>query len=372
MFKDAFDFNKPGASQIQSLLNDAYINALKDKFSEYKHSLLLSQPDLYERLVIREDLLSDIDAQYFFTIPEVSHVILNHDFLGKNQITDFFIAAIDAIKSTATQTYDIDNYSHLWIPDGSFYIKYDVRERVFRTFDTYHLLDKIPVDFFSPYCLKISNSDVNEKPENKIEPYDFGEIEIICRLLDETIEPIVDIENIISQLSTFLKAIVINKISNGGIATNLISGSDARYIGRTVISNVISANPLKLIEALIHESIHSTLYMGDVISPWLPTRDQTKQAGYDAVSPWTGNKISISSIQEAIFVWYGIYQLLKICHERDLYQASQVFDRLIFVMKGFKSLDLKRIAAANNFSVSEGLLYAVEQMQTEVLQEMNA
>ena len=372
MFKDAFDFNNPGSYQIQNLIKSNYLQALKNKFAEFKQALLNSEPDLYERLILKEDQVNAESLETLLSLPEISHGILNHQVLGKNQLTEFVISAMDAIASKNNNNYDISSYNQLWIPDGSFFIKYDVKEKEFKTFDAFHLLDVVPIDFFSPYCLKISNSDVNEKPENKIEPYGFDEIETICRLFEETVDSVIKINGLVNQLTTFLKAIVINKISNNGRATNLVSGSDARYIGRTVISNVISADPVKLMEAFVHESIHSALYMGDIIKPWLPTREQTKLAGYNAVSPWTGNKISISSIQEAIFVWYGIYQLWKICYEERIFDSNQVVDRLMFVTKGFRDLNINSIAALNNFSISEDLSEAIAQMRKDVLREMHA
>jgi hypothetical protein len=370
LFRSALSFDSADAANIQDLIHQQYVATLFKKYDVLKAYYLKHNPELYEDLILAEQKLEGNELAALLQIPEMSYLILKFLLIDKKIVVESLITAIDAFGSKRHNSFNIEKYKSLWMPDGSFFIKYNGQNSRFTNFDSYKLLDTIPVDFFSPYCLKITNQDVNEPAGHLIAPYDFGYIEEICELFEDTTLPVLPFTGITNQLTTYLKAIVINQITNDGVVTNLVSGSDARFIGRTVISNVQSAEPEKLIEAFIHESIHSTLYMGDIVDTWLPTREETHNAGYAAVSPWTGNKISISSIQEAIFVWYGIYKLWKISFDNQLYDRAKVEQRLIFVCNGFEKLNIRKIAAEHKFNLKDDFEDAVQKMKKEVLTEM--
>jgi len=370
LFKSAFSFDNSDAVQMQNLIHQQYEAALLKKYDDLKAYFLRSNSELYEALIIAEQKIDSNELSVLLQIPEMSYLIRKFHLVDNKVVFESLVTAMNAIESKRLNSFNIENYKSLWIPDGSFFIKYNSQIGQFTNFDSFKLLDIIPVDFFSPYCLKITNQDVNEPLSHTITPYDFADIEEICDLFENTVLPILPFPGITNQLTTYLKAIVINRITNQGVVTNLVSGSDARFIGRTVISNVLLAEPEKIIEAFIHESIHSTLYMGDAIDAWLPTREETHQAGYSAISPWTGNRISISSIQEAIFVWYGIYKLWKIAYENQLYSSPKVERRLKFVSNGFEKLDIVRLATDNKFILKDDFYDAVQKMKKNVVTEM--
>lgn len=391
-FQKSFDFTEPAAVTYQQRLLAAYKVLLFDKINEFQETLLLADPGQYEQFVTRTQALPVDELLEFAAIPEVSHRLLHaqsgHGHLpaeglseglcwgptlsgpARQQLASMLIEALDAEASKRAHHYDTSKYPHLWTADGAYYGKYQVQSQSYAEFEAYRLLDTVPVDFFSPHALRISNADVNEPLENTLAPYDFGEIEAICGQFDDAVAPLAGYQPIAHQVSSFLRAIVLNKISHAGRVTNFISGSDARYIGRTVLSNVQSVSPELLVEAFVHESIHASLYMADACSPWLPTREQTRRAGYRAVSPWTGNRISISSIQEAIFVWYGVYKLWLVALERGLYTEQRVTNRLAFVGRGFQALDLNQIATACEFRVSDELREVVEVMKQDVARQL--
>ncbi|WP_151088600.1 hypothetical protein [Hymenobacter baengnokdamensis] len=391
-FQKSFDFTEPASVTHQQRILAAYKVLLFDKIGAFQEALLLADSDQYERFITRAQALSVDELLEFGAIPEVSHRLLHlvpgnghpaasnlTEGLGggpalstpaRQQMAGMLTEALDAEASKRTHQYDTALYPQLWAADGSFYCRYQEQTQSYATLEAYRLLDTVPVDFFSPYALRISNADVNEPLENTIAAYDFGEIEALCYWFDAAVAPLADYLPIAHQVSSFLRAIVVNKISHAGRVTNFISGSDARYIGRTVLSNVQGVSPELLVEAFVHESIHATLYMADACSPWLPTREQTRLAGYRAVSPWTGNRISISSIQEAIFVWYGVYKLWLVALERGLYTEQRVMSRLAFVSRGFRALNLSQIATACEFRVSAELQDVVEVMKQDVARQL--
>lgn len=362
----AFDFTEPASVTYQQRIFAAYKVLLFDKISAVQQALLTENPDQYEALVTRMRAFSVDELLEFCAIPEVSHCLLHAAPGQAAPVARLLTEALDAERSRHTRTYDPARYSQLWTADGSFYLKYQPQAQAYAEFEAYRLLDQVPVDFFSPYALRISNTDVNEPAESRIAPYGFGEIEALCHSLDEAVAPVAAYPPIAQQIATFLRAIVLNHISNPGRVTHFISGSDARYIGRTVLSNAQGVAPELLVEAFVHESIHATLYMADACMPWLPTREQTRLAGYRAVSPWTQNHISISSIQEAIFVWYGVYKLWQVALEQGVYSEPRVASRLAFVGRGFRALSLPQIAAACEFTASPELLEVVEVMKQDV------
>lgn len=365
--KDAFDFHSNSCIAVQNQVNINYTNILSEKFQGLLHQLLLDNSEKYEEVIVSLNLLNEKELEYFLVTPEISHLILQSDRYNKATVINMLIKSIDAEISKKTRNFDINKYEELWTADGALFIKYIAQKKTYAEFENHRLFDLTPVDFFSPFNMKITNKELNEGDENVISLYDFGEIETICQSLDESIEPILNCNHISHQIRTFLKSIVINKITLNGKPTNLISGSDALYIGRTVMSNVYNSIPEKLIECLVHESIHSTLYMADICNPWLPTHEQTRIAGYNAISPWTGNKITISSIQEAIFVWYGIYKLWSYALENGLYDENRTLDRLTFVGQGFRRLDIAQIAASCNVKINEELNNTVNAMKQDII-----
>jgi hypothetical protein len=91
-------------------------------------------------------------------------------------------------------------------------------------------------------------------------------------------------------------------------SSKLSSSSFFRNARLSLISNshLECVDTELMADALIHEAIHSLLFMYEEIDmPFVNPTSELKDALI--VSPWTGNSISLPSYVHACVVWYGLY-----------------------------------------------------------------
>ncbi|RAJ27215.1 hypothetical protein [Pedobacter cryoconitis] len=365
--KDAFSFDSHRSPKIQDAILINYYELLQNKLDIFLNKLKNVDTSKHNILNQKYNSRTSDEKKIFLKLPEIAHRIISYNSSNLLNIAIFFLKAIDAEIARMTNSYEQDNYEHLWTAGGSFYIKYDHSKLNFSVFETFHILDNIPVDFLSPYNLKITNNDLNESPDSLINIYELNEIEGLCDKLEYAVNPIHDLSNIINQLRNFISVVVINRITINGNPTSFYSGSDALYPCRVIISNIAKAKPEAIIESLIHESIHSALYMTDLCNPWLPDSNKRKEFNYNVQSPWTGNKISLANIIEAVFVWYGVYKFWRMAEKENLYDPEIRKKRLIFLKNGFSSLNIKDIFHKYDFNNENSLVTVISLLRTDVL-----
>jgi hypothetical protein len=59
------------------------------------------------------------------------------------------------------------------------------------------------------------------------------------------------------------------------------------------------------VDALVHESVHSLLYMTECFEPFYSK--ETTPLAYRAVSPWSGRELNLHSYIHACFVWFALW-----------------------------------------------------------------
>jgi hypothetical protein len=84
------------------------------------------------------------------------------------------------------------------------------------------------------------------------------------------------------------------------------SFSACDYIGRITLVNPQLVNELIIAEALVHESIHSYLYMDEPRSLWGLDPGVRAEPGV-VTSPWSGRTLPVCAFLHACFVWYGLF-----------------------------------------------------------------
>jgi hypothetical protein len=84
------------------------------------------------------------------------------------------------------------------------------------------------------------------------------------------------------------------------------SGSTGLYVGRTVLGNphAPGVTAPEVAEALVHEAIHSALYMLEWEQPWVPVELYTNDQR--VLSPWSGRLLPVRPFLQACFVWFGL------------------------------------------------------------------
>lgn len=159
----------------------------------------------------------------------------------------------------------------------------------------------------------------------------FGEE--LALALDRVTEAV----NLLTKLSlanfalSFTKVLLLQKDSGGTFS----SGSAGQYIGLSVITNPHASNisHYDIAEAIVHEAIHSLLYMQERSEPWVPRNLYTPKPLVR--SPWSGNQLPIRPFLQACFVWYGVLNFWCKAVTDGAASLASVGDRLKRAATGF-------------------------------------
>lgn len=147
------------------------------------------------------------------------------------------------------------------------------------------------------------------------------------------------------------------------------SGSSGQFVGRTVIANahLDKITAIEVSEALVHEAIHSVLYMAEQQRPWV-----LKPALYAGpariASPWTGAPLPLRPCLQACFVWYGLacYWTALLGGDLPCDERSRAMDRLAVALSGFRRLDLIANIAPFVADLSAEVTSAIGDMQQRI------
>lgn len=94
----------------------------------------------------------------------------------------------------------------------------------------------------------------------------------------------------------------------------------------------------RLVSAILHEAIHSYLYMVEAEFPF--SADVNRLRGWTARSPWSGRELPIASFVHAVFVWFGLAQFWKAALGAEAFPDAAVeFEHAV---AGFAGPDFER------------------------------
>jgi hypothetical protein len=164
-------------------------------------------------------------------------------------------------------------------------------------------------------------------------------------------------------VSMFTKVLVLLKEEAAGFS----SGSETRYIGRSVLGNPHSSTigHLEIAEALVHEAIHALLYMQERRHPWVPAALYAPVPR--VVSPWSGRTLALRPFLQACFVWYGILQFWGRATTTGTLPPAQAGERIARAARGFLGSPLlQRLRGEDLEAVSPGVRRAITEMQIVV------
>lgn len=140
------------------------------------------------------------------------------------------------------------------------------------------------------------------------------------------------------------------------------SASFRGLAGLNLIINPQKVSLSLIIEAIVHESIHSLLYqLEPSFGDFFPDKTNSRNP---VVSPWTGSTITLDNIAQASFVWYGLLNFWSLSLEaaKEDKLASDVESNIQKISKGFKNLNVEIFEKDLNKDMFEAIRY----MQTNV------
>jgi HEXXH motif-containing protein len=147
------------------------------------------------------------------------------------------------------------------------------------------------------------------------------------------------------------------------------SGSTGQYIGRSFITNPQkpSVRPIDLAEALVHEGIHSLLYMQERRVAWVHKQDLYDPLHARVTSPWTGSVLGVRPFLQACFVWYGLLHFWASALHNNAFNSRQVQGRMGIAVRGFLAGPLDRLLGDCRADIDPVVLTAIGTMQDRIV-----
>lgn len=133
-------------------------------------------------------------------------------------------------------------------------------------------------------------------------PLKSQERDAVLRRLTASYQEIVASNSVLGDfVATFGKALVLRRTEG----SEFTSFSSPNYVGRITLINPHLVDEVLLAESLVHESIHSLLFMHDHGPVWGLNPTEGGAPG-NAYSPWTGRRLPVTTFLQACFVWFGL------------------------------------------------------------------
>lgn len=166
----------------------------------------------------------------------------------------------------------------------------------------------VPIDLDSPFALKISLLD-GEHANSKQSPGLYtGEIR------SKALEQVHTAQNYIRNIDAYVNYFTLKFTKVLILRCDLEkpnsfgSSSSGKYTGRTMLINPHRERVAGavLVDGIVHETIHSILYMLEKKRPWLIDINLYFDESLYIESPWTGTQLRLRPFLQACFVWYGL------------------------------------------------------------------
>jgi hypothetical protein len=327
-----------------------------------KSEILLAS-ELHERIAA----LTDEEFDRLLLAPETSWRLLfrGSDLRGNTQ---FLLDATEAELSARGSSPDCA--AELWTALGDVgFIRGETGSFIVRR--AIHLGGIVPVDMDSPFALKIPLVDDDdgvpiEASATSPEIFSDSERQHVHERLHSVYEGI-RLVNVKAAdvFDAFTKVLVIRRDLVQG---SFSSGSSGQYTGRSVLVNPQQefVTPGLLGDAMVHEAIHSVLYMLERIKPWVADDELYLGSSARVVSPWSGRRLRLRPFLQACFVWFGLLNfwsapLAGACFGEE--EMSWLKERAV---RGFENGRLVEMVAQWRERIDCDLLEAIDVIQRRV------
>jgi len=234
------------------------------------------------------------------------------------------------------------------------------------------LKDFSPIDVASPHALAIDLEGVDDKAEAPRRPLASSEVQTILDRLSETRDRMGDTnQELLDFVVTFTKVLVLQRDAE---APKMFStGSSAQYVGRSVFGNphLDTVDLALLAEGLVHEAIHSLLYMSERLEPWVTTPDLYGPEQRTR-SNWTGHALPLRSYLQAAFVWYGLAQFWCQALSAGAFPADRARARITQSVRGFLNGDVLAQIEPYRHGIVPAVLETIGGLEANILEAVDA
>jgi len=299
------------------------------------------------------------------TAPQVSYRLLWPSRHDPGPIVEFLGAGVEvelARERSVTEAGEAARPDAVWSVLGDGWLDGDGR------FVSGPALGGLPsMDAGSPHALAIDLEGVTDEVFEARARYDSREVgRVLAHLADvrEEMTPIAP--DVLEFVVAFTKVLVLQPDPEA--PTSFSTGSSAQYVGRSVFGNphLDSVDAALLAEGLVHEAIHSYMYMSERLEPWV-TDAGLYGPEHRTLSPWTGNPLPLRAYLQACFVWYGLLNFWARAIDTNAFGRDRSRDRLTQAARGFLVGDVLAPVEPFRAGISPELLDVIEQIEGEVV-----
>jgi hypothetical protein len=350
---------------ILQRIYDEYIRLLSDSLGETLGGIVKNDPAFGESLVAEVREASDSAFLRVLIAPETSYRLLWRKAHSLRETGVFLAQSFRA--EAAREGRPIVFKEETWTSLGDMGFLPDGKICRFPSID-----GLMPLDFGSPHALRLNLEGIEEMAAQPRSGFEREEIELVLSRLRQAQKGIASTAlSVLNFVIQFTKVLVLMK--DTAAPQKFASGSNGQCVGRSFLVNphALNIDEVDLADAIVHETIHSLLYMQERKKRWVYDPEL-----YDpisrAVSPWTGNSLALRPFLQACFVWYGLLQFWCLALPRSTFNPTRVRERMIMALKGFLGRPLLEQVAPYKTDISPDLLEAIEEMQAIVISAYNS
>lgn len=303
------------------IFNSEHIDYLMSNFSSMIKFMENDKLDKFNLLTNHMEMISIADKQKLITSPFVQALTFFDDISNQQRLYKL-ISYIMPMANNLEQKRETENF-HSPISE-----------------ETYAENTPISLDFRS--YVNVPHKEIEgELIDSVFTSQDIvshkDKIELALDFINENSPDRYDaIEEYISQIA------IRDSVKNKSYST----GSFGGYVGYFFITDVKNATLYDVVDAIIHESMHSIIYTWEY--------SQGKILNYsgeiiECISPWSNKTITADNKIQAIFVWSSLYFFWKSVYEKGNHKAKKYMER---AEKGFMNNDIEKFIESNDYEIS--------------------
>lgn len=337
-----------------------YIELLSDRLGDLLKETRYVDPALRKALDEALQDASDLAFSRVLSAPEISHRLIWKPSTVRERAR-FVLDALYAEQAREGKSlyFDAETWTALgdvgFFPDG-------------RVIHQPKLVWDMPLDFGSPYAraVDLGNGDTITPRDD----FTKTEIERVLALLNAACDGIGRTNSLILDFTVrFNKALVLQK--DPAEPYNFTSGSTGQFVGRSFLTNphLDTVNEIGIAEGIVHEAIHSLLYMQERKKDWVKVVDLYHPTQV-LISPWTGSRLALRPFMQACFVWYGLLHLWCDALLAGGFDDKRIRSRIQVCLGGFLKGPLIDRLTPWRDGISDELVESIEAMQENVTRTM--
>jgi len=221
------------------------------------------------------------------------------------------------------------------------------------------------IDYDSPYATTIDISGVRQRVDKPRPPLQGADRKVSLQRLEAALHGISQSgETVARFVRLFTKVLILQRDDSEGFS----SGSNGEFVGRSLIGNpqLQGKDEVDVAEAVVHEAIHSLLYMQELEEPWVASAEPHLPAA-SISSPWTGRSLALRPFLQASFVWYGLLHFWSGSLLGLAFDPVRIHRRMAHATVGFLGAPLlDGLAEDQRTQVVPQVRLALEKMQADV------